>query len=328
MQSTPSRFLAPLTRWMQGIALAGFAATSVIAAPATQVAHVELPPPTAQVAPDQWIDPETAGTTAVAPAPEDVPSPAAEPLPAGDGEAAPGGQDPFYCGERKLGTWFYCEAPRPVHKDAPAQAGATPEAYRARLDKIGAQLEELKAKAILEPTTQNIVNYVRYQRQQLDRASTFADVWQRAIWQTPDLDYTLQRPVNNLGKTTWLEQRKNDQETVMANLSDRYGLFFFFSSSCAACDVFSPVLRSLSDKYKLSVLPVSMDGGANRAFPRFVVNKGQYAKMGLEGNQVPALVLFDTYLKKPIPIGYGVMAEDEVMQRIFYLTSVKPGSDY
>ena len=29
-----------------------------------------------------------------------------------------------------------------------------------------------------------------------------------------------------------------------------------------------------------------------------------------------------------IPIGYGVMAEDEVLQRIFYLTSVKPGSDF
>jgi conjugal transfer pilus assembly protein TraF len=71
-----------------------------------------------------------------------------------------------------------------------------------------------------------------------------------------------------------------------------------------------------------------MDGGANPAFPRFVANHGQYAKMGLEGGQVPALVLFDTYLKKPIPIGYGVMAEDEVMSRIFYLTSVKPGSDF
>jgi conjugal transfer pilus assembly protein TraF len=33
-------------------------------------------------------------------------------------------------------------------------------------------------------------------------------------------------------------------------------------------------------------------------------------------------------LKKPIPIGYGAMAEDDVMSRIFSLTSVKPGSDY
>jgi len=236
--------------------------------------------------------------------------------------------DPFYCGERKLGTWFYCERPKPKPADTSASASAVSPSYRQKLDKIGARLEELKAKAILEPTSDNIIAYVRYQREQLDRASTFADVWERAIWQHPDLDYTLQRPVSTLGKTAWLAQRKTDREAVIASLSERYGLFFFYSTRCAACEVFSPIVRSLSDKYHLSVLPVSMDGGPTPAFPRYVVNQGQYEKMGLEGGQVPALVLFDTYLKKPIPIGYGIMAEDEVLQRIFYLTSVKPGSDF
>jgi len=236
--------------------------------------------------------------------------------------------DPFYCGERKLGTWFYCERPKAKPSEPTTSPGSASPTYRQQLDKIGARLEELKAKAILEPSSDNIIAYVRYQREQLDRASTFADVWERAIWQHPDLDYTLQRPVSTLGKTAWLEQRKNDREAVIASLSQRYGLFFFYSSSCGACEVFSPIVRSLSDKYHLSVLPVSMDGGPTPAFPRYVVNQGQYEKMGLEGGQVPALVLFDTYLKKPIPIGYGVMAEDEVLQRIFYLTSVKPGSDF
>ena len=237
------------------------------------------------------------------------------------------GQDPFSCGERKLGTWFYCERPK---AKPPAQQSASGSAAtsRQRLDQIGVHLEELKAKAILDPTSDNIIAYVRYQREQLDRASTFADVWERAIWQHPDLDYTLQRPVSTLGKTAWLDQRKNDRDATIAALSERYGLFFFYSASCGACEVFSPIVRSLADKYHLSVLPISMDGGPTRAFPRYVVNHGQYEKMGLEGGQVPALVLFDTYLKKPIPIGYGVMAEDEVINRIFYLTSVKPGSDF
>jgi conjugal transfer pilus assembly protein TraF len=148
--------------------------------------------------------------------------------------------DPFYCGERKLGTWFYCERPKPKPSDTSASANAASPSYRQQLDKIGARLEELKAKAILEPTSDNIIAYVRYQREQLDRASTFADVWERAIWQHPDLDYTLQRPVSTLGKTAWLAQRKTDREAVIASLSERYGLFFFYSSSCGACEVFSP----------------------------------------------------------------------------------------
>ena len=243
-----------------------------------------------------------------------------------DGTPVMPGQDPFYCGERKLGTWFYCERPKAAGKTNASAAATVP--YRKQLDKIGAQLEELKAKAILEPTPDNVIAYIRYQREQLDRASTFTDVWERAIWQHSDLDYTLQRPVDTLGKTAWLAQRKTDQEAVMASLSERYGLFLFYSASCGACEVFAPIVRTLADKYNISVLAVSMDGGPNANFPRFVVNHGQYQKMGLSGGQVPALVLFDTYLKKPIPIGYGVMAEDEVMARIFTLTSVKPGSDF
>ncbi|KAG5722408.1 hypothetical protein E4T56_gene6564, partial [Termitomyces sp. T112] len=68
--------------------------------------------------------------------------------------------DPFYCGERKLGTWFYCERPKPKPSDTSASANTASPSYRQQLDKIGARLEELKAKAILEPTSDNIIAYV------------------------------------------------------------------------------------------------------------------------------------------------------------------------
>lgn len=235
--------------------------------------------------------------------------------------------DPFYCAERQLGTWFYCEAPKPADDRAMPVAPPSVAAVE-RLDAITRQLDELKAQAVLEPTTANITAYAAFQREQLNRASLFADVWSRAVWQNPDLDYTLQRPVNTLGKRTWLDGRKTDRAATMAALAERYGVYYFYSSGCGACEIFAPILRSLSDQYALSVLPVSMDGGRSSAFPSFVVNTGQYEKMGLTGNQVPALVLFDTVTQRPVPIGYGMMSADEVMQRIFSLTRVAPGSDY
>ena len=243
----------------------------------------------------------------------------------------PTARDAFYCDERKLGTWFYCnseEAKRKARERAKQQQPAPSVPAVERMAAITRQLDELKALAVLEPTEENIVNYIRFQREQLDRASTFADVWGRAIWQTPELDYTLERPVGTLAKQTWLEERKSQREGSMAALSERYGLFYFYSSTCGACRIFSPVIRALSDNYGLEVLAVSMDGGPNEAFPNHVIDSGQYQRMGLQGGTVPALVLFDTVTKQPIPIGYGVMAADEVMQRIFYLTQVEPGSDY
>ena len=238
-------------------------------------------------------------------------------------------RDAFYCDERKLGSWFYCNSEKVKReaKEREQQPAQTVPAVE-RMAAITKQLDELKALAILEPTSENIVNYIRFQREQLDRASTFADVWGRSIWQNPDLDYTLERPVGTLAKQTWLADRRDQREGSMDALTQRYGIFYFYSASCSACRTFSPVMRALSDNYGLEVLAVSMDGGPNDLFPNYVIDSGQYQRMGLQGGTVPAIVLFDTQTKQPIPIGYGVMAADEVMQRIFYLTQIEPGSDY
>lgn len=234
--------------------------------------------------------------------------------------------DDFYCRERRLGEWFYCEKPKA--KPSQQRAEQPAQSSSERLAAISKQLEEMKARAILEPTTENISAYISYQREQLNRASSFADMWRRTIWQNPELDYTLQRPVNQLGKRTWLDSRTADKNRVLSSISKRYGVFYFYSSACAACEVFGPIMRSVSDRFGLTVMAVSLDGGPSKAFPNFTVDTGQYRAMGMQGQQVPALVLFDTQTKRPMPIGYGVMAADEVMDRIFTLTSVEPGSDF
>jgi len=237
------------------------------------------------------------------------------------------GDDAFYCGERRLGQWFYCSRPKPPSAAPPAPA-PPPASATERMAAVTQQLDELKARAILEPTDENVIAYVRFQREQLDRASTFSDTWQRALWQHPDLDYTLQRPVSTLGKRAWLDNRRADRDAVLTHLGERYGLFYFYAQSCGACDVFGPILRSVAESHRLAVMAVSMDGGPSREFPNYVVDSGQRARMGVPGNQTPALVLFDTASHRTIPVGYGILSADEIMDRIFTLTNTKVGSDY
>ena len=233
--------------------------------------------------------------------------------------------DDFYCGERKLGQWFYCTRPKP----APRPKAETPQPSAAeKVAAITSELNELKARAILEPSEENIIAYVRFQREQLDRASTFSDTWQRALWQNPDLDYTLQRPVSTVGKRAWLDNRKADRDAVLESLSQRYGLFYFYAQSCGACEIFGPILRSVADSHGMAVMAVSMDGGPNRDFPNYVVDAGQRARMGVPGNETPALVLFDTATRRTIPVGFGMLSADEIMDRIFALTNTRVGSDY
>ncbi len=250
--------------------------------------------------------------------------------PIADGSGAaplrPGKSDSFYCAERKLGTWFYCDRTRPA-AGRPVLTPPEP-APAARLAAIGKRLEELKARAILDPSEANVAAFIRYQREQLDRASTFSDQWQRTIWQNPGLDYTLQRPVSTLGKRAWIDNRRREVDRTMATLSRRYGIFYFYAQACAACEVFGPILKSLAERHRFNVVAVSMDGGPNRTFPDHVVDAGQHERMGLSSRATPALVLFDTIAKRPMVIGTGILSADEIQERIFALTNTNVGSDF
>ena len=234
--------------------------------------------------------------------------------------------DDFYCRERKLGTHFYCDKRR--RKPAEATAPPPPVSYAAQLKELQAKIEESRARAVLAPTPENITAYITVQREQLDRSSFFADMWQRAIWQNPALDYTLQRPVSTLGKRLWSDQRSNDREQLLSGLSKRYGLYYFFAQSCAACDVAGPIVKGFGKSYNMSVLAVSMDGGPTKSFPDYVVNNGQHARLGLTSKATPALVLYDTVTHEAVPVGYGIMPSDEIATRIFSLVQLKPGSDF
>ena len=236
------------------------------------------------------------------------------------------GQDRLYCAERRLGYWFYCAKPRLPEKIAPQpleQQSAT-----SRLDAVTATLRELKAKAIIEPTPENVTAYIRFQRRQLDQASLFSDVWQRSIWQEPDLDYTLQRPVSTLGKRAWQDNRKTERDGVMAHLSERYGLFYFFAQSCGACEVMSPIVQGVATTWHIPVRAISTDGGPSWQFPRYTVETNQRQRMGLDAGITPAVVLWDAAAGRAIPIGYGVMSADELQDRIYLLTTKDAGHDY
>ena len=237
--------------------------------------------------------------------------------------------DDLYCAKRKLGYWFYCTKPTPKKPDTSVspRLEAEPSATE-RLDAVTAELRELKARAIMEPSTANVTAYIRFQRAQLDRASLFSDVWQRAIWQQPDLDYTLQRPVSTLAKRQWQDERSAARDAVMASLGVRYGLFYFYAQSCGACDVMSPIVKSVSSRWHLTLRAISTDGGPSRHFPDYTVENGQRARMGLKPKITPALVLWDSITNRPIPIGYGVIAADELQDRIYLLTSKDAGHDY
>jgi len=237
--------------------------------------------------------------------------------------------DPLYCVARKLGHYFYCEKPQPEKPVKEKSLSVAPQvSAHERIGEIRARLEEMRAEAVLEPTTTNVSAYIRFQRIQLDRASRFADVWQRTLWQQPDLDYTLLRPVSNLGKKVWSDARGAEQEDLLAHLGERYGIFYIYSGSCGACRAFSPLMRAFADRYNLPVKAVSTDGAPNDYFPDATQDTGQAVALGLDHQPVPAVILFDAEQGSAIPVGFGLMTEEDLKKRIYLLIMKGAGDDF
>ena len=190
-------------------------------------------------------------------------------------------------------------------------------------------LEEARATAILEPTTENVAAYLRLQQETLERAAASSPTSSAArSGRRRSVDYTLKRPVGALAKQLWSDERRQARDRALANLGERYGLIYLGHAGCAGCRVFGPLLRAFATRHGLDVLAVSLTGEALEGWPEAVPDNGRAAKLGLGGAPVPAVVLFDTKSRQVLPVGYGVMAEDQLAERIFALTALEPGRDY
>ena len=252
-----------------------------------------------------------------------------------------------WCGnsraEPSLGWHFYCDPAAPSNRAArsdtadphgptveaeppvPAQTGS---GAVAEIEAMRRALEESRAVAILEPTPDNVAAYLYLQQESLQRAATFSDVFRRVVWSTPELDYTLTRPTGSLAKQLWSDDRLAAVQSALANLGERYGLIYLGDAGCAGCHVFGPLLRAFALRHGLDVLAVSLTGEDLEGWPEAVPDNGRAAELGLQGAPVPAVVLFDTETGQVLPVSFGVIAEDQLAERIYALTALEVGDDY
>ena len=252
------------------------------------------------------------------------------------GASAAGGEWRSWCADEgagaSLGWHFYCdrqeEEPPEAEPTAPAPSPGAALSATERILELRKALEEARAEAILDPTPEKVAAYLRLQQETLQRAAVFSDAFRRTVWATPELDYTLRRPVGALAKQVWSDGRRQARDAALARLGERYGLIYLGHAGCAGCKVFGPLLRAFAARHGLDVLAVSLTGEALEGWPEAVADNGRAARLGLGGAPVPALVLFDTATKRVLPVGFGVMAEDEMAERIFALTALEPGNDY
>jgi len=261
-----------------------------------------------------------------------------------------------YCA-RRLGAWFYCEGEETgEHPPAPAQ-GAEPDDL-AEMDAYQKAVDHALKLASWNPTPANVERFIRLQRVALDKSSLMSDLWRRLIWTTPELDYTLERPTNALGKGEADNERSEARDLFLREVSPEVGVFYVYAGNCAACRVASPIIKAFSDRFGVAVRVISTDGAQNPVFGETFADHGQLAGWGIDHAVTPALLIYQGPSKidrdgAPILhqvdtpdgrrlslrpclqgrgcltyLGAGVMSVEDIAERLFVLLSKDPGTDY
>lgn len=227
-----------------------------------------------------------------------------------------------YWADRERG-WFWYHVSPPEGKDkaktlphSTAAAAPTRPAQLIEFEALQKRVEELRNIAIIRPTERNIQNYLAVQAEVIDKASVFADVAQRVIWANPEFDYTVTgRPVNAKALEVFDREAIGAREGATMALAKDHALFFFFRSDCPYCHQFGPYLKEFEAKFGLAVVPISIDGGPLLpAFPNPRIDNG--IGRTLEVREVPALFLVEPVSGRIVPIGYGVLSESELLERL------------
>lgn len=201
----------------------------------------------------------------------------------------------------------------PAPKAAPIKQARAPELIE--FERLQKTLKERRNIAIMRPTEANVRLYMELESQVVARASTFADVAQRVAWATPELDPTTQgRPVNAKALEVFEQQQLADRSRSVADLARDHVLIFFFRGDCPYCHAFAPTLAAFQARYGIRVEAVSVDGGTLPGFAEARRDNG--VATALRVTQVPAVYLAQPFTGKITPIGFGVLSEAQLLERI------------
>ncbi len=234
-----------------------------------------------------------------------------------------------YWTDRQRGWHFYEDPePEPIKQPPPRVTAAVPAVNAAprkppeivAFEHIQQKLDEYRNVAIMNPTEANVRRYMELESSIVRQASLFADVAQRVAWSTPELDPTLQgRPVNAKALEVFEQDQLQARSQSIATLGRDHVLFFFFRSDCPYCHAFAPTVAAFQARYGINVVPISIDGGGIPGFPDPRRDNGIASTLHV--TQVPAVFLAQPFTGKITPIGFGVLSESQLLERISIISA-------
>ncbi|MBW8309207.1 MAG: conjugal transfer protein TraF [Candidatus Paracaedibacteraceae bacterium] len=227
--------------------------------------------------------------------------------------------DSWYSQASKGWLW-YKKVPQPrlqkkpekqeAYQNQPSTQPVLPLTYRDKLKKSQEDFEEIQAKAVMEPTLENVQSLHQAQNVMMNQADIFEKLWMLASlldakgYREEDQPFPAHRKLYQEKE----EKQLNDQIKKMAK---SFGVFFVFKQDCPYCHEFAPIVRQFIDTYGFDYKAISPDGQVLPSFPDAVADNGTLQIINQEGIY-PSLYLVNPVTRDVIPLSRGLVNLSEL----------------
>lgn len=212
--------------------------------------------------------------------------------------------------------------PTPEEKTV-APAPPLPLDIMKKLALLQEQTKRARAEAIMYPSVPNFVKYFQMQNYWTQQAGLFSMSAKKAMLEHPELDYNLQYSHYNGTVKNQLSADYAEQRKAIETLSQHYGVMFFYRGKEPIDGQLAQVIKNFRDTYKLSVIPVTVDGVISPLLADSRYNQGQAEQMGIK--YFPAMMLVDPKRGSVKPLSYGFISQDDLAKQFLNVsTDFKP----
>lgn len=220
------------------------------------------------------------------------------------------------CEEYGLGPNWYCKAhterksniPELQTADDIMKQNIAPEEKAIRLN----QLWEVQQKrAVITGEKKDLENVLQTQTLVAKLSIDFAKKMVR-LTQT-DSRFSKSESYYHNVSDEFIEDAK--RESVLGEVRNRYAIAFIYNTGCPYCERQLPILLSLKERYGLSLLGISVDGGIYSGMDQNMVDKTAVNDPNIQS--FPTIMLLDTKREKRIFISKGLTTGDQLENLVF-----------
>lgn len=188
-----------------------------------------------------------------------------------------------------------------------------------KMKRIHYLLHYYQDRALLNPTVENIKDYLMVQNMIMQQSTLFSQNWQKTILLYPEFNYRISHPTDSAILQLAQSNLHQKEIAVVKILSKKLGLLFFYNGNNPLSNEMAKTVFQFSSLYHFSTITVSMDGKIIKSNLPSQMNQGQAENLQIKA--LPALVLVNPKTGWHQVLTYGYASEDDLLSDCYNVYS-------